>query len=158
MPPTFLIFVMLVIWVSFACIVWTAALVMLLSAKTRRFSKPLCWAMAGTFPFVLAYQILAALPVGIVLLSGWTFWKLLEPGTSSSTSNPVVIAVSICVAFIAFATMLMTSLAGFYDGWRTGWKWGHGQNFRNALLEAPAYRRLSGCIRATTSKRNQTKP
>jgi hypothetical protein len=45
---------MLVIWVSFACIVWTAALVMLLSAKTRRFSKPLCWAMAGTFPFVLS--------------------------------------------------------------------------------------------------------
>jgi hypothetical protein len=117
MPPTFLIFLLVMIWVAFACIVWAGSLVMLLSAKTRRFSKPLCWAMAGTFPFVLAYQILAALPVGIVLLFGWAFWKLLEPGTSSSTANPVIIAVSICVAFIAFAMLLMTFVAGFYDGW-----------------------------------------
>lgn len=73
-PPTFLIFLMLAIWIPSACLAWSAALVMLLSAKTRRFSRPLSWAMAWTFPFVLAYQILAAFPVGILLLSGWAFW------------------------------------------------------------------------------------
>lgn len=157
MPPTFLIFLLLAIWIPSACLVWIVALVILLFAKTRRFSGPLSRAMAWTFPFVLAYQLLAALPVGILLLSGWAFWKRLEPGSSTITTNPIVIVVSVSIAFITLGTMLIATMAGFYDGWKTGWQSGQGRNLRNVISEAPMYRRLSRGISTLASKWNRTK-
>jgi hypothetical protein len=109
--------------------------------------------MAGTFPFVLAYQVLVAPVVAIVLIFGWALWKLLEPGSSSTTQNPVVIAVSIGVVFFSLAAMLTASLAGFYDGWFIGWKCGGGHKFRYALSEAPTLKRLTSCLRVLRSRR-----
>ena len=157
MPPTFLYLFAVVTWAVFACVVWTVAAVMLITPRTRRFAKPLCWAIAGTLPFVLAYQFLAAPIVAVVLLSGWAFCKLLEPGSASLTTNPVVIVASISVAFIAFATTLMMSLAGFYDGWKTGWKCGQGENLRDALSKAPAYNQLRRYVRVLYSRRSSAK-
>jgi hypothetical protein len=157
MPPTFLYLSAVLLWAAFACVVWTMAGVMLITPRTRRFAKPLCLAMAGTFPFVLAYQLLAAPIVAVVLLSGWAFCKLLEPGSSSLTTNPLVIVSGMTVIFIAFATILLMSLAGFYDGWRTGWKCGQGENLRDALSEAPAYNRLREYVRVLRSQRSSEK-
>jgi hypothetical protein len=157
MPPTFVYLLFFVVWLALACIVWTAGGVMLLSPRTRRLSRPLCLAMAGTFPFVLVYQVLAAPVVAIVLIVGWALWKLLEPGSSSMTQNPVVIAVSIGVVFFSFALMLTASLAGFYDGWFIGWKCGGGHKFRYALSEAPTLKRLRSCLRVLRSRRTAKK-
>jgi hypothetical protein len=157
MPPTFLYLLAVVTWAAFACVVWIVAAVMLITPRTKRFAKPLCWAMAGTFPFVLAYQFLAVPIVAVVLLSGWTFWKLLEPGSPSLTTNPVVIVASISVAFIAVATILTMSLAGFYDGWKTGWKCGQGENLRDALSKAPAYNQLREYVHVLYSRRSSAK-
>jgi hypothetical protein len=160
MPPTFLYLLLFVLWVAFACVVWIAAVLMLLTRRTRRFSRPLCFAMAGTFPFVLGYQLLAAPVASVVLLSGWGFWKLFEPDSSSLTKNPAVIAVSTGVAFIALGTMLMMSLAGVYDGWKSGWKYGEGRSFKEALYAAPTFNRLRGSVRLLRSRRmsNETSP
>src|ERR1700733_6630966 len=103
MPPTFAYVLAVGIWVFFACVVWLLAGMMILAARTRPFSRPLCLAMAGTFPFVFAYQVIAAPFVAGILLAVWAFWKILEPGTSTTTESPLIIGVSIGGALLAFA-------------------------------------------------------
>lgn len=137
MPPTFVYLLMLMIWVFFACLVWLTAGVMFLTTRTRAFSRPLCFAMAGTFPFVFAYQVIAAPFVAGLLFAAWAFWKILKPGVSTMTQNPLVIVVSIAAAFLSFGTMLAMSLAGFYEGWRTGWACAKGRRFQEVLYEGP---------------------
>lgn len=157
MPQIFLYLLFFVIWAACAGIVWMASALMLFIPSTRRFSASLSLAMAGTFPFVIAYQILAVPFVAVVLLSGWAFWKLLEPSATSATQNPAVIVVSISVALIAFATVLTVSLAGFYDGWITGWKCGQGESFRDAVKEAPAYHWFKERVQSAHTRRSSAK-
>ena len=98
--------------------------------------------MAGTFPFVFVYQMIAAPFVAGFLVAAWGFWRILEPGTSTITENPFVIAVSIVAAILAFGTMLVMSLSGSYEGWRTGWAWAQGRRFQEALFEGPTVKVL----------------
>lgn len=154
MPPTFLYLAATLIWSACACAVWITAIVLLVTSRTRLLSKPLSLAMAGTFPFVFAYQLAAAPIVAVVLLSTWALCKWIEPGSSSLTTNPVVILSSIAAAFIALATILLMSLAGFYDGWRTGWKYGRGESLRVALSGAAAYKAFRLCGRVLHSRRS----
>jgi hypothetical protein len=142
MPPTFAYFLALIIWVFSACIVWLAAGVLYFVRRTRSLSKPLSLAMAGTFPFVFAYQILAAPIVAVVLLATWAFWKSLEPAASTTTENPLVIVASIGGMLLSLGMMLAMSLAGFYKGWRTGWACGNGRHFQDVLWEGPTTRLL----------------
>jgi hypothetical protein len=142
MPPTFAYALAFMIWVLFACLVWLAAGLLYFVKETSSLSRPLCFAMAATFPFVIAYQILAAPFVATILLVAWGVWKFLEPGTSTTTENPFVIGVSIGAAFLSFGLMLATSLAGFYEGWRVGWAWARGRRLREAMWERPTVRLL----------------
>jgi hypothetical protein len=96
----------------------------------------LCLAAAGTFPFVFAYQIVAAPLVTGILLVAWAFWRILEPGASTTTHNPLVIAVSIAAAFLSFGVMLLMSIAGFYEGWRTGWARAKGRPWREVIRKS----------------------
>jgi hypothetical protein len=139
MPPTFVYLMFLILWVACAGLVWLAAGLMFLGRNTRRLAKPLCFAMAGTFPFVFAYQIAAAPLVAALLLLGWALWKILEAGTSSTTENPVIIIVSIGAALLSSGVVLLASLTGFYEGWRTGWACGSGRVLRDVLSERPTY-------------------
>lgn len=134
-PPTFLYLLALMVWIVFACLVWLAAGLLSLVRRTRCFARPLCLAMAGTFPFVFVYQVAVAPLVAGILLAAWAFWKILEPGDSTVTQNPLVIGVSIAIAFLSFGAMLVASLAGFYEGWRFGWSCGKGQPWRDAIRE-----------------------
>ena len=102
--------------------------------------------MAGTSPFVVAYQILATPITSGVLLIGWTVWQL-EPASSSVTSNPAIIVLSISTALIAFITISTLSVAGLYDGWITGWRYGQGMKLRDALSSAPAYNKVKEGMR-----------
>jgi len=153
MPPTFAYILMFMIWVFVACLAWLAAGLMLFTRRTRTLSRPLCFAMAGTFPFVFAYQIIAAPFVAVLLVAAWAFWKVLEPGVSTTTQNPVVIVVSITSAFLAFGTVLAMSLAGFYEGWRTGWACGGGRRFQEVLYEGPTVRLIFRILQMARLKR-----
>jgi hypothetical protein len=155
MPPTFLYLIFFGIWATCACVVCCTCALLLFIPRTRALSGPLFWAMTGTFPFVIAYQILAAPVAAGVLLMGRALWRLLDPGTSSMTENPVVIVVSISTAFIAFATVLTLSVAGLYDGWMAGLAYGRGMNLRDAVSSAPAYNQIKGFLRSIGDRRNR---
>jgi hypothetical protein len=137
MPPTFAYIMCLILWMAAACLVWLAAGLMSLTTSTRALAKRLFFAMARTFPFVFAYQIIAAPFVAASLLMAWAFWKILEPGASSTNQNPFVIVVSIGVALLSLVAMFVASVAGFYEGWRIGWAYGNGRALQEVLYEGP---------------------
>ena len=107
--------------------------------------------MATTFPFVFTYQIIAAPVVAALLLVAFAIWKILEPGASTMTQNPIVIVVSISVAFLSFGTILTMSLVGFYEGWRTGWACAKGRRFQEVLYEGPTVRLLGRFLQKARS-------
>ena len=121
MPPTFVYVMCFAAWVGGAAAVWVVAGVLAFFPSRRRTGLRLASAMAGTFPGVITYQVLAAPVVAALLVAMRLSWKTLEPGSGTTTSNPVVITVSIIGALLAFAVVLGMSLAGFWEGWRLGW-------------------------------------
>jgi len=140
MPPTFVYLLMLLVWVFFACLVWLIAGFMLLTKRTRAFARPICFAMAGTFPFVFAFQTVAAPLVAVLLFVIWAFQKLVEPGASGTTENGLVIVVSIGAVLLSAGIVLGASLAGFYEGWRAGWAFAKGSRPKDILYEGPTGR------------------
>jgi hypothetical protein len=76
-------------------------------------------AVAATFPFVFAYQIMVASVVLAMLLGAFALWRLLEP--VPTVKNPIVIGGVVIVSFGSAIIMFVASVAGFADGWRTGW-------------------------------------
>jgi hypothetical protein len=62
---------------------------------------------------------------------------MVEPGASATAENPLVIVVSIGGALLSFGVMLALSLAGFHEGWRTGWACGNGAQFREVVWQGP---------------------
>jgi hypothetical protein len=152
MPPVFAYILLFGIWVFCACLVWLVAWILSLGAKTRPLSKRLCFAMAGTFPFVIAYQIIAMPVVACVLLAAWVFWRILEPGHSATTQDPVILVVTLSLAFASLIVMLTMSLAGFYEGWRTGWACASGRPLREAIVDGPTVRLLRSLLSKVRSK------
>ena|SRR5579862_9568811 len=150
-PPTFVYLFMFMAWVLFACFVWLTAGLMFLVTRTRIFSRPLCFAMAGTFPFVFAYQLIAAPFVAALLVVAFAILKILEPAASTTTENPLVIAVNISAAFVAFGAILTMSVAGFYEGWRTGWACAKGRRFQEVLSEGPTVKLLGRILQRAGS-------
>ena len=121
MPFTFAYMVALLVWVFATCAIWSAAALMCVTARTRPFAWPTALAATVVFPFVLAYQILVA-PVVLALLFGAVaIGKFLEPEARGATEHPVVIGAFLTVVVVSFVLMVIVSVAGFIDGWRTGW-------------------------------------
>jgi hypothetical protein len=147
LPFGFAYFLALGMWIFLASLVWLTAGLMSLSARTRYLSWPLCVAMAATFPFVFVYQIIAAPIVMCILLVCWGFWRILEPGGAAMTSNPFVIVVFIGGILSSGALILSMSLAGFYEGWRTGWACANGRPIRETMWEGPTARLLRLLLR-----------
>ena len=140
MPPTFLYLVALILWVGFGVAVWVVAAILMIFPGMRRTGRRLACAMAVTFPGVIVYQALAAPVVAALLLTMWLFWKTLEPGPGTTTSNPAVIAISLLTLVLAFIIVLAMSLAGFWEGWRVGWAMGAGQGFMSTARTGPLFR------------------
>ena len=93
MPPTFLYFVALSVWIPLACLVWVVAGAMALNRGTRRKALALALAMAATFPFVFLFQaaavpLMVAMVVGAAWLSG-----ILDPASTVThiTTNGLAI-------------------------------------------------------------------
>jgi hypothetical protein len=120
--PVVIYMAALAVWILVACLIWCAAGLMFVVPRTRPFAWPMSLAVAATFPFVFAYQIIAAPVVLTMLLGAFALWRFLEP--VSTIKNPVVAG-----GFIMF----VASLAGFADGWRTGWGLARGRPINETL-------------------------
>lgn len=135
MPAAFLYMLALVMWILFACLVWLVAGVLMFSPRTRPLSRPLSCAVAATFPFVFLYQLIASPVVVGVFAAAVAVWKIVEPAHPEITQNASVVGVFL--ALLSAGTMLVMSLAGFYEGWRTGWAWGKGRRVRDVIFDGP---------------------
>ncbi|WP_234684284.1 hypothetical protein [Bradyrhizobium monzae] len=122
----------LAVWVLVACIIWCAAGFMFFAPRTRSSAWPVSLAMASTFPFVFAYQIMALPAVIVMLLFAAALSWLFEPG-ASTTQNPVIIGVAILVAVGSVIVVLVASVVGFFDGWRAGWRLARGRSIKETL-------------------------
>src|SRR5258706_3842679 len=112
MPPTFVYLMALLLWLVVAAAVWVVAAVLVVFPTKRRTGLRLACAMAFTFPGGVTYQVLAAPAVAALLLTLRLIWKTLEPGPETTTSNPVVIAVTIVTLVLAVEFVLVLSIAG----------------------------------------------
>ena len=137
MPPTFLYISALVVWILLACVVWCVAALMLLAPRTRSSAWPMSLAMVATFPFVFAYQIMVSPAVIMMVLGAAALGWFLEPGRST-TENPVIIGAAILTALGSVAVVLVSSVAGFFDGWRAGWRLARGRSIKEALSDTIA--------------------
>ena len=142
MAPAFAYVLLFMMWLCFAGFVWLGALLLSVYAKTKPLSKKVCFAMAGTFPFVIAYQIAAVPVAAFLLVAGWIFWQISEPGHSTVTANPVVSVVTLGLAMASLLIVMGASPMGFYDGWRTGWACASGRPIGDAVLNVPAVKML----------------
>ena len=149
MPPTFVYIMAFLLWLALAAAVWVAAGAIALFPTMRRTGASLALAMAGTFPAVIAYQVLAAPFVLAILLGVRLIWKTLEPGRGTSTENPVVIVVSLTGALLALGVAAGMSVAGFVEGWRAGWRVARGEDVMSALRTGPFSRGLRAVRRFT---------
>lgn len=140
MPPTFIYLMFFVIWVGVAVAAWIVAATLALLPGKRHIGLRLASAVTGTFPGVITYQVLAAPIVAMLLLAMRLFWKILEPGPGTTTSNPAVIVVSIVSAALAFAVVLAMSLVGFWEGWRFGWALAAGESFMSIIRRGLLFR------------------
>jgi hypothetical protein len=95
---------------------------------------------------------LAAPFVGGLFLAAWAFWNIVEPGATTPTQNPFVIAISITVGFLSFTAILGMSIVGFYEGWRTGWACGKGRRLGEVLKEWTIFGFLLRLLRRTPIK------
>jgi hypothetical protein len=129
----------LALWILIACIIWCAAGFMFLVPRTRSSAWPMSLAMASTFPFVFAYQIMAVPAVMVMFLFAVAVSRFLEPG-GSTTQNPVIIGVSIFAFLGAMIVFLASSVVGFLDGWRAGWRLASGRTLKEALSDTIAKR------------------
>jgi hypothetical protein len=151
MPSTFLYLMALVLWVTLAVAVWLVSGVLLLLPRKRNSGLRLASAMAGTFPAVIAYQIIAAPIILTLLLTSNFVCKIIEPRTESTTENPAVIFISIVALLLSFAIAAGMSLTGFCEGWRTGWLMASGEGLISALKYGPTARVVCLLIRRSKS-------
>lgn len=142
--PTFIYLEALLVWIAIACLVWLLAGVMALNRGTRRKGLSLALAMTATFPSVFLFHavaapLIAAMIVGVAWLSGF-----LDPASkvTHTTTNGLVIAMSIGSFLLAFVTMLAVSIIGFLEGWLLGWRCAHGEHFRDVVKRGPTVRLL----------------
>ncbi len=155
MPPTFVYLIFLVAWAGVAVATWIVAAAFAVFPEKRRIGFRLASAMAGTIPGVIVYQVLATPIVAAVLLAMRLLSNTLEPGSSTTTSNPTVIILSIIAVGLAFVVVLAMSITGFWEGWRLGWTLAAGENFvrviRGALLV-----RIANRVRGTVFRPGAT--
>jgi hypothetical protein len=144
LPPTFIYFLALIVWVFLGCLVWLLAGAMALDRATRRKGLAAALAMAATFPSVFLFQAAAApLLAGMVFGVSWLS-RILDPAFTVThvTTNGLVIAMNIGTALLAFVTMLTVSIIGFLEGWMLGWSCAHGERFRDVIKRGPTARLL----------------
>lgn len=106
MPPTFLVFVAIVIYAPLFIVVFFASVCMQLTEKYRKYSMPLL-AVYFSFPVSIALACLVALPAFILSLGGI---YLSEQYLAESAVYPISVAlVSLAVIFFLVACYKMVN-------------------------------------------------
>jgi hypothetical protein len=152
MPFAVMYIAALFAWILVACMIWCAAGLMCVVRRTRPFAWPTTVATAATFPFVFAYQFLAAPVVFTMLLGAFALEILVDPASlgGGTIKNPVVIVAFITALFGSHIIMLVASVAGFADGWRTGWGIARGRPINEVLSYTIPKRLLNRLISCCT--------
>ena len=127
MPPYFLYILALMAYLSVACVVWVMSIILALSARTRPLAKKIAAGMAGSFPGVFMFQIIAAPFVALILLPVIGVLQFFHP--------PDFVVVFVSIPFVVFliSIPLIASLLGFYTGWRLAWELAGGGSVRECL-------------------------
>ena len=142
MPPTVVYILALMGYIAVACAVWLGAVVLAVSQQTRDLARRLAAAMAGSFPGVFLFQLLAAPVVLILLFFGGIFW-LFHPGDAGKA------VLIVTMVLLMFGVVAAASLLGFYAGWRSAWEFAAGRSVRAFLRND----RLLGPVGAVLRKR-----
>ena len=127
MPPTFAYILALMLYVAAACIVWIAAIGLAFSQRTRPLAKKIAAGMAGSFPGVFLFQLVAAPLVVLILLT--------IAGISHFGQPPDIFIAILAPMMLLFILGIPTvaSLLGFYTGWRVAWELAAGRSAREFL-------------------------
>ncbi len=129
MPPTFIYLLVLMAYIGVALVVWCAAAVLAVSRQARPLARRIAAGMAGSFPGVFAFQILAAPAVGLLLVFiHCTF------GTRELTNTWEIVLVLAMLA-ICLSVVTIMSCLGFYVSWRMAWELAAGRSVRTLLVE-----------------------
>jgi len=123
MPPTFAYILALMVYIAAACGVWIVAIVLAFSPRTRTLAKKIAAGMAGAFPGVFLFQLVAA-PLLVALL-------LAIAGISHFFHPPDAIFIVLALSVISIPAG--ASLLGFYTGWRIAWELAAGRSAREFL-------------------------
>ena len=109
----------LAVWIFVACVMWCAAGLIYFVPRVRPMAWPMSLATAATFPFVFAYQLMVTPAILMMMLVAFALWGILDP--VSTVTNPAVAGGFVIATVASAIVMLAASVAGFADGWRTGW-------------------------------------
>ena len=123
MPPTFAYILALMVYIVGACVVWSVAIVLAFSPRTRALAKKIAAGMAGSFPGVFLFQLISAPLLGLILLAIFGISHLFRP--------PDVIIIVLALFIISIPAV--ASLLGFYTGWRVAWELAAGRSAREFL-------------------------
>ena len=123
MPPTFAYILALMVYIVGACVVWSVAIVLAFSPRTRALAKKIAAGMAGSFPGVFLFQLISAPLLGMILLAIFGISHLFRP--------PDVIIIVLALFIISIPAV--ASLLGFYTGWRVAWELAAGRSAREFL-------------------------
>jgi hypothetical protein len=123
MPPTFAYILALTVYFVAACAVWTVAVVLAFSPRTRGLAKKIAAGMAGSFPGVFLFQLISAPLVALLLLTIFGLSHFFRP--------PDVIIIVLALFIISIPAI--ASLLGFYTGWRLAWELAAGRSPREFL-------------------------
>jgi hypothetical protein len=143
MPPYFAYAFALICYLAAACVVWAVAALLVISSRTRQFAKQVAVGMAGSFPGVFLFQVLAAPVVLVTLLLFSAAFYLFKPAGVWEVVCIVGLLLS-TVGVIAVASVL-----GFYAGWRVAWEIAASRSPRMFILNYPFVGRVVQrlCIR-----------
>jgi len=110
-----------------ACAVWTVAVILAFSHRRRAFAKKIAAGMAGSFPGVFLFQLIAAPLVALILLT--------IAGISHLGQPPDIIIAIFAPLIVLFIIGIpaVASLLGFYTGWRVAWELAAGRSAREFL-------------------------
>ncbi|HEY2330109.1 MAG TPA: hypothetical protein VGI63_09900 [Verrucomicrobiae bacterium] len=111
-------------YIAAACAVWLVAIILAIPQRTRTLAKKIAAGMAGSFPGVFLFQLLAAPPFVLFLL--------VIAGISHFFRPPDILIIFLALFIISIPAI--ASLLGFYAGWRVAWELAAGRSAREFLV------------------------
>ncbi len=141
MPPTFSYAMCLMLYLIAMGIGLAACLVLLKFPSMRRTALRLAAEIIASLPGVLLFQLVVAIPLGILLGAVLGFYAPVHPPDS------VQWLIGISTILIMFVTILAATLLGCYTGGHVAWRLAGSVPFRVAIAGEPVFRFVSRLLR-----------